>query len=254
MVVVHGCLQSAESMSLGTGFNLIAEKENLIVLYPQVTPQTHPLDCWSWYDPRNQRSDLGQLKQIMDEIRSVKSRYGIPNADVYAAGISSGGAMVAGLLACFPSEFKGAAVHSGPSYALAQDVKSAERVLKSGPPTGAGPCRPSDFMGKILVIQGEADSVVHPSHAERVIRDFAGPSGPGAVTIGRENGLLYTTTDYGHRGRVIRVKGLGHAWPGYAENLRHRKLTGPKGPIPTHIPFFTDQGPNATRLIWEFFR
>lgn len=260
VVVIHGCLQSAESMSLGTGFNQIADRENLLVIYPQVPAQTHPLDCWSWYEPANQRTDQGQLKEIMDEVERVKKRHKISTTELWAVGISSGGATVAGLLACFPDQFKGGAIHSGPSYGLAQDLKTAEQVLKRGPPVGAslGPCRPSDFKGKLIVVQGSADTVVNPKHALRIMRDFIGTDSALTTTSGLENGLRFTAHDFagesGAKGRVIEVKGLTHAWSGYAENLRHKDLLGPKGPIPTILPFFTDAGPNATARIWEYLR
>lgn len=261
LVVLHGCLQSAESMAMGAGFNQIADRENLLVIYPQVPSQSHPMDCWSWYEANNQRVDQGQLQEIVTEVRRVKAQYSVPaKADVYTIGISSGGATVAGLLACFPAEFKGGAIHSGPSYALAQDLKTAEHVLKNGPATRPtlGPCRPSDFKGKLIVVQGLVDTVVHPSHSARIIQDFIGTKSAESTQPGRENGLQFTVRDYlgesGARGRVIEVQGLSHAWSGFADNLRHKKILGPKGPIPTILPFFSDAGPNATRWIWEYLR
>src|SRR5688572_30729732 len=72
VVVIHGCLQSAESMALGTGWNQIADENNLVILYPQVPADSNPLNCWSWYLPENQRADTGQLKILRDEIQSLR--------------------------------------------------------------------------------------------------------------------------------------------------------------------------------------
>lgn len=231
LVVIHGCLQSAESMALGTGFNQIAEDHNLIVIYPQVPTGSNPLGCWSWFLPDNQRADKGQLKTVMDEVRSLKAIYKV-KGDTFVAGVSSGGAIVSGLIACFPKEFKGAAIHSGPSYALAADASSADRVLKDGPPAAAPktPCKTKDFTGKLIVIQGEVDPVVNPDHAKRITQDFSGS-----------------------KSKLVSVPGLDHAWSGYVINLRYSAQVGPASKNPTELPFFSEEGPSATNLIWDYF-
>lgn len=260
VVVIHGCLQSAESMALGTGWNQIAELNNLVIIYPQVPEGSNPLSCWSWYLPENQRSDSGQLKTVFEEIKSVQRLLKLKNPDVFATGISSGAATVAGLLACFPNEFKAGAIHSGPSYGLAQTLEDGEKTLKEGPLSAVskGSCQPRSFSGSILVIQGSADSVVNPSHGKRIISDFIGNAEAVATKEDATGDLAYSTSDYlsekSGKGRLIMVQGLGHAWSGFAANLKHGNLLGPKSKIPTHLPFFANEGPSATNLIWEFFK
>lgn len=260
IVVIHGCLQSAESMALGTGWNQIADKNNLMVVYLQAPNGTNPLGCWNWYLPENQRKDSGQLKMARDEIKAIQQVWKIKNTEVYLTGISSGAATVAGLLACFPNEFTAAGIHSGPSYGLAQTLEEGEKVLKGGPPAtqSKASCRPEEFKGSVLVIQGTADTVVNPLHAKRIIADFMKDAEAGTAKELNSGALVYSVTDYvsqSHRkGRLVSVTGLGHAWSGFAENLRYPELLGPKAKIPTVLPFFTDMGPSATNLIWDFFR
>lgn len=247
IVVIHGCLQSAESMVLGTGWNLLAEKNNLVVLYPQVPDGSNALGCWSWYLPENQEAGSGQLRMIKDEIESTKLRMGLKNPRVFLAGISSGGAMVAGLMACYPNDFAGAAIHSGPSYGLARNLDEGSKVLQQGPGTmpNRGPCRPQDFSGSVLVIQGDADQIVNPKNANRILADFAGSTQPLSSTDYKSADLVYTVSDYARVSRLVTVKGLGHAWSGFTQDLRFK--------IPTTVPFFSDKGPSATQLMWEFF-
>lgn len=259
LVVVHGCLQSAESMVLGTGWNQIADKENLLVIYPQVPEGSNPLGCWSWYLPENQRADRGQLRGVVDQVNEVKQLYKVADNGQFAVGISSGGATVAGLLACFPKEFSAGAIHSAPSYGLAQTLMDGEQVLKNGPqgPT-RGPCRPSDFSGDVLVIQGAEDTVVNPKNAQRVIQDFLGTSTPAATRENRDSkgNLVSTEADYVQnqtRGRLVSLAGLGHVWAGYTQTLRYASLVGPQGKFPTEVPFFSEKGPSSTQLMWEFF-
>jgi len=259
LVVIHGCLQTPESMALGTGFNRKADQNNLVVIYPQVPSGSNPIDCWSWYEPENQTALSGQLLSVRKEIQSWKKRLNIENAPVFATGISSGAATVAGLLACFPNDFAGGAIHSGPSYGLASNLKDGDEALKHGlnhaPATRA--CNPRDFKKPLLVIQGSADAVVKPVNVQTIVSDFLSHASRSAVETGEANGLKYAIDSYQANGRVVgrivRVEGLGHAWGGYAENLRHTSLLGPSGKIPTSLPFFSTQGPNSTSLILDFF-
>ena len=260
IVVIHGCLQSAESMALGTGWNRLADLHHLVIIYPQVPEGSNPVDCWSWYLPENQRGDTGQLKTIMDEIQRVRELHKVPSAPVYLAGISSGAATVAGLAACFPDRIKAIAVHSGPSYGLAQSLEEGQRVLTSGPPSNPAakaPCRAGDFKGDVFVIHGSQDTVVNPSHAQRVIRDFTGLSRATRTREILDGGLSTSVSDFRSttrgRGRLVMVRGLGHAWSGSIRNLRLPLVLNSRGQIPTKIPFFEEAGPSATHMMWEFF-
>lgn len=260
VVVIHGCLQSPESMALGAGWNQLADANNFVVVYPRVPEGSNPMDCWSWYLPENQKKDSGQLKLIMDEITSVKQGLKLKSPDVFLAGISSGGAMVSGLLACYPGEFKAGAIHSGPSYAVAGDLKEGEKALRDGPSATApaGSCKPHDFKGSVLVVQGTLDVVVNPKNARRVISDFVGTAEESSTKDLQEGGLRYTVADFksekGAKGRLVMVHGLGHTWAGSDANLKFSSLLGSKGKMPTVIPFFTGTGPSSTNLIWDFLR
>ena len=260
VVVVHGCLQSPESMALGTGWNEIADANNLVVLYPQVPAGSNPLGCWSWYLPEHQRADSGQLKTLRDEIAAVKREQQILRAPVFLAGMSSGGATVAGLIACFPKEFAGGAIHSAPSYALAATLPEAEKILKEGPPTARpeAPCKPRDFRGSLIVLHGAGDVGVHPLHAQQVVSDFIGLTKAGEEKQLVAGELRYALTDFtaehGGKGRLVMIEGLPHAWSGYGTNLRYSAFVGPTGKFPTQLPFFSATGPSATNLIWEFFQ
>lgn len=233
------------------------KKNNLVILYPQVPSGTNPLACWSWYLPENQRADSGQLKMIADQVLSIRKSLKLGNTKTYITGISSGGATVAGLLACFPQMFSAGAIHSGPSYGLAQSLENANKILKNGPLNSqvSAFCKPQEFSGSIMVIQGERDSVVNPKNALRIISDFIGNTN----TISKsENGKdLYSIADFksskGSRERLILAKELDHAWSGFVHNLQNASILGPSGQLPTKIPFFSELGPSATNLIWKFF-
>lgn len=259
VVVIHGCYQTPESMALGTGWNQKADQNNLVMIYPQVPTGSNPIDCWNWYLPENQNAKVGQLSIIHGEIENWKSRLKIEKAPVFVTGISSGAATVSGLLACFPADFRAGAIHSGLSFGLASNLRDAEDILKNGvkqiPASRA--CSPSNFKKPVMVIHGSADKVVNPVHVQTLVEDFLGHAIRTTTDSGAANGLKYTTENYiangRFAGRVVMVEGLEHAWAGHVENLRHPYVLGPGGKFPTHVPFFSAQGPSSTNLIWEFF-
>ncbi|MBX3019129.1 MAG: hypothetical protein KF767_14680 [Bdellovibrionaceae bacterium] len=219
LVVIHGCLQAAESMALGTGFNRVADANNWVVLYPQVPAQSNAINCWSWWSPANQVASGGQLKFIMDEIQATENRLGLKSPKIYVTGISSGGATAAGLAACFPKKIQAVALHSAPVYASAKSLGEADQVLRDGP-TGvpAGPCAPQDFKGGVLILHGEEDKVVNPKHASLALEQFGGG------------------------GELLMIDDLPHAWSGFKPTLK------------TEIPFFSPKGPSATDVMTLFFR
>jgi poly(3-hydroxybutyrate) depolymerase len=107
LVVLHGCSQTAETMAAGTQFNRLAEREHLVVLYPQAPPDS-PQQCWSWFKPENQLRGSGQLQLIMDEIEATKINFAMQSPRVYVVGISacSYGGWIA-LSSCKPGQRAG---------------------------------------------------------------------------------------------------------------------------------------------------
>ncbi|NCN41153.1 PHB depolymerase family esterase [bacterium] len=260
VVVLHGCLQSAESMAFGTGWNQVADKNNLVLLYPQVPIKTNWLGCWNWFLPENQKRDSGELKLVMSEIDQVLSEKSLHHASIYLVGISSGGATVASLLACYPERFKAGAIHSGISYGLAQTLFQGDQVLKHGPPKilPKRDCDPKAFKGSLLVIQGDEDTKVSPSNAPFIFKDFFEKDSPISSKETPFEDMSVVTSEYlskeEGRARLVVVRSLGHAWSGFLENLRFREILDPKGKVSTQVPYFARKGPSATNLIWDFFQ
>lgn len=254
LVVLHGCAQTPETMALGTGFNDRARVNNTVIVYPRVPRGSHPQKCWSWYLPENQRAESGQLRVIMNEIERVKKSLNLKDPKVFAAGFSSGGSMVAGLLACYPEDFAGGIIHSGTPYGLARNEEEGTYLMSHGLPAdekaARGPCNPAAFTGRVLVIQGLSDWTVDSANAARLIMQFAPGTTPLASRREYRLGTNYAVRDFvageeRERARMIKIHGLGHAWGG-SDIYSKPESKGIK------LPYFGSGGPSATTEAWRF--
>ncbi|MCB0356995.1 MAG: prolyl oligopeptidase family serine peptidase [Bdellovibrionales bacterium] len=244
LVVIHGCHQSAQVMYDATGWNEFAEQHNLLIYYPQVEKNSHPLDCWSWYLEQNQKPYSGQLDQIITDIENIKTSYLLASTKVHVMGMSSGAITTGALLACYPHFFTTGTLHSGLSYGLAQDATTALLVMAQGPQNypSLGLCRPEEFTGKLFVIHGVADNRVNYLHANRVIEDFIGPL-VAQESLGFERDSNFVLKKYylqeKLKAQVLLVEKLGHAWG----SLYNQQQT---------FDYFTPVGPSSTDVIWNF--
>lgn len=148
---------------------------------------------------------------------------------------------------------------------MAANLSEADAVLKLGPGTApeksaekAPTCKPSNYNRPLLVIHGTADAVVHLKNVERLKTDFFGAAKSAEKVAGETNGLKFSTEDFKEgerlRGRIVLIEGLGHAWAGYREQMKHAAVFAPNGKFPLSVPFFSAEGPNSTALIYEFFK
>jgi poly(3-hydroxybutyrate) depolymerase len=180
------------------------------------------------------------------------------------AGLSAGASMSAILAACYPDIFAAAGIHAGTMYKSASSLSSAQKVMltaKTPDPdqlgTEAWACggKKQELM-PVTVWHGQGDNIVNRRNADHVVRQFAKVND--WADDGRDNrslpqktskdggqaagGYRYAVTRYEHRGRPLieyyQVAKMGHAWSGGKDDVR----------------FSDAKGPNASALMWEFFR
>jgi poly(hydroxyalkanoate) depolymerase family esterase len=248
VVMLHGCKQDALAFAAGTRMNELADREGFLVLYPEQRRLANAFRCWNWFDAAAQRAE-GEAALLAGMIRAVTASYAVDPSRVYIAGISAGGGMACLLAHCYGNLFAACAVHSGLMYRAAESGSQAVRAMRQG--SSASPqntVRADADIVPALVIHGSADETVHPVNADQVGEQFVAMTartGDGGIRttskVAATGGYDFTTTDY-HRGdqlllRKVLVKGLGHAWSGGNAELA----------------FNDHQGPDASKMIWEFF-
>ena len=251
VVMLHGCTQDPDDFAAGTQMNATAERLGCLVLYPQQSTAANSSKCWNWFNAADQVRDAGEPSIIVGMTRQIAQQYRIDPCQVYAAGLSAGGAMAAILGTTYPDVYAGVCVHSGLPYGAATDLPSALAAMQGGMGKASrAPSTASAFKGiPIIVFHGDADHTVNQKNGEHVL---AGSASHAAVAAQRRRetgqvagGHAFTRTiDRDGAGKPVAehwlIHGSGHAWSGGSVK---GSFTDPRGPDATGemMRFFATQ-------------
>lgn len=255
VLALHGCGGSPRGFARSTRLNPLADREGFLVLYPQQIASHHEDLCWRWFAPEDQERGKGEPALFVALVEHVAKFARVDRRRVYATGLSSGGAMSTILGACYPDVFAAVGVHSGEEYIRGMSRDEAKSV-----PGGGGP--DPDRQGAlahacagdaarpvpVLVLHGASDDLAKPINGEQVFRQFVQTNDLAddgrdddsvAASQARRTRIRGAEVETVWRGgkplvRLVRVAGLGHDWSGSA-------VDG------------TQDGPDATRMMWRFF-
>jgi poly(hydroxyalkanoate) depolymerase family esterase len=265
VVGLHGCLQNPEQFAGLTRLNQKADTEKFLVLYPNQATYANGSQCWNFMLTSNQERGVGEPSLILGMVDWVKGNYTVDAHRVYVGGVSAGGAMTSILLACYSDVFAAGLVDAGTMYKAATTVSGSAYAMSFGSvydPDGRGydawvcsgkPRRPVP----VLVIHGTSDGTVNPLNGEQVVRQFlqtndygddganndSVPYSPTRVWYGSVlGGRSYTVKDYVYGGRLLlqkyEIQGMDHSWSGGDDAYL----------------FADPTGPDATRIMWDFFK
>lgn len=254
VVMLHGCKQTIDELAAGTRMNLLADACGFAVVYPEQSKHAHAHRCWHWYDDRDS-AGRGEARAVVSLVDALVDVHGFDAQRVYVAGVSAGAGLASLLAMHFPERFAAVGLHSAPAFGEAHSGMTAMDVMRRGArrdpialvdaavDAASHPGMPA------FILHGEADQVVAPQNAEQLALEFLRVNGLVDASGGWQSGTVKETQqagtsirDYSAGGRrvvrVCRVAGLGHAWAGGDDA----------------IPFHSHEGPDASALMWEFFR
>ena len=119
LIALHSTASSGKAMAALTGFDTYAERENLIIAYPD-SPNLR------WTMPDSDGDDTAAILAMLEEIQA---NYTIDSERIYLAGYGTGGILAMQLFCTASDNFSGVAVAA--SMPVEQVVNSCENPIES---------------------------------------------------------------------------------------------------------------------------
>lgn len=240
LVMLHGCNQTPDDFSRGTGMNALAEEFGFLVIYPAQPRKSQINQCWNWYKRSDQARGAGEPAIIASMALHIIAEYNADPARIYIAGLSAGASTALITAIAYPDVFAAVGVHSGLPVGAAHDLPSAIFAMQHG-----APGRPQSHTMPTIDFHGDADKVVDPRNgrfvASRAVEPYAhlrrtektshAVGGRKYIRISHRLGLGRSFVEHWV------ISGAGHAWSG------GNKAGSYTDPI----------GPDASREMVRFF-
>lgn len=245
LVMLHGCGQDATSFAASTRMNAVARRERFMVLYPEQDHLANQQGCWNWFATRSGRA-YGEAELIMKAVDQVCLHDRADPTRVAIAGLSAGASMAALLVTRHPDRFKALVMHSGIPPGTAHSTLTALGAMHGHRPTLPLVVNALSMQADwppLLVIHGDADTVVAPRNGLAAAQVWAHAAGARAIAVRSvQRGKRYpmAVTDFRRKGTtvatLVTIDGLAHAWSGGLASK----------------PFGDGLGPDASRMTWAF--
>jgi poly(hydroxyalkanoate) depolymerase family esterase len=232
IVMLHGCKQNPDDFAAGTRMNELAQREGLLLAYPEQARSANGSNCWNWFQVQHQVRGGGEPAILAGIVGDVSAQYQIDTRRVYVAGLSAGAAMAVILGAAYPDVFAAVGAHSGVRQGAAHDVASAFAAMHRGAPPSDAAAAAARPTVATIVFQGDHDRTVVAANATAIVTQALGVQAGAELapeTITSDSCTRTVYRDPAGRARVEEwvVHGAGHAWSGGSSK---GSFTNPQGP------------------------
>jgi len=241
LIALHGRLGTGKKMIRQTGFNVIADREGFIVVYPEGFKR-------GWADGRGithaDKQGVDDVAFIDKLIKVLQEKFSIDHTRIYVAGHSNGGFMAQRLAIERSHKFAAVAV-----VAASLSVWLASRFIPSRPmPVSfingtADPVTP--YVGgrqpggaRVLSVEDTVKIWVRFNGCKKSpeVQEIHGLNGETVVSV-----FTYSTCQDRTKVKLYRIEGGVHVWPGEAEGLPKSSFSELRSEI------------DASEEIWKFF-
>jgi polyhydroxybutyrate depolymerase len=241
LIALHGRLGTGKKMIRQTGFNVIADREGFIVVYPEGFKR-------GWADGRGithaDKQGVDDVAFIDRLIKVLQEKFSIDHTRIYVAGHSNGGFMAQRLAIERSHQFAAVAV-----VAASLSEWLASRFTPSRPMPVSfingtdDPVTPYEGGrqpggARVLSVEGTVKIWAHFNGCNALpeVQEIHGLNGETVVYV-----LTYSTCQDRAKAKLYRIKGGGHVWPGESEDLSSSGV----GKLSSEI--------DASEEIWKFF-
>jgi feruloyl esterase len=242
VVVLHGCLQTAQAYDEGSGWSTLARRHGFALLYAEQTRSNNPNRCFNWFRPEDARRGSGEALSIRQMVTRMRRSHSIDPACIFITGLSAGGAMTAVMLATYPEVFAGGGIIAGLPYGAASDVRHVMAAMKKPQPRTAQDWgdlvrSASAHRGRwptVSIWHGTHDGTVAVANAEALLSQWTNVHGVPEATFTQR-------VVAGHRRRtwlnkqgeqvveLTLIEGMGHGTP--VRRTKAQASAGDAGPF-----------------------
>lgn len=254
VVAMHGCLQTAATYAVESGWNELADRYGFLVIYPEQRPTNNDKNCFSWFEDEDINRDQGEALSIRNMVLHAQRQYRAHARRVYVTGLSAGGCMTAVMLATYPEVFAGGAVMAGIPYKATTSLAGAIPAMRgevAQTPTewGALVKEQNPAYGgrypRLVIFHGAEDVVVSKQNMQELVDQWTHLHGIDGVQPQEEPGFdgnpdVLRRTYPGKRGKpavvTYEIADMGHALavnPGQGP-----KEGGATGPFAADVDFY----------------
>ncbi len=250
VVAMHGCTETASDYA-SAGWNDIADRAGIVVVYPQQTTTNDGTRCFRWWLPEQTSRGQGEAAAIAAMTDYAKKTYGAEHA--FVTGLSAGAAMTAAMLAAYPDVFEAGAIMSGLPYACATSQMQAYSCMNPGKdqtPQAWAALVPSEARQKpprVAVWHGDADWVVRPANEVQLVRQWTAVNGVSDQPSSSESVGPAKHAVYKESSGVVRVE----SW--LVSGMSHGVALAPSQGCGKAGAYLLDVGLCSTEKAAEFF-
>lgn len=214
VVVIHGCLQSAEEFDAESGWTEIAERGGFALVYPEQKKENNGASCFNWFQSGDARRDHGEMLSIYEMVQKMVRDENLSKDQVYLTGFSSGGAFTAAILANYPEVFKGAAIFSGVPYGCANSLNEGYLCMngmykKEAKEWGDLVREAVNYKGPrptVAIWHGTSDSVIKPLVADELVKQWTNVMGTSEKPVKEVKTNKVTYQAFASPSGVVRVE------------------------------------------------
>ena len=182
VVALHGCTQTAAAYDAAAGWSQLADRFGFAVLLPEQRRRNNAAGCFNWFEPADTARGAGEAASIRAMVQHAIAAHGLDRSRVLVTGLSAGAAFANVLLATYPDVFAAGALIAGLPYGAAASMAEAVKAMSGGAAAAShtlihGAHAHRGVWPRISVWHGQADTIVVPANADRVVRQWLGVHG-----------------------------------------------------------------------------
>ena len=222
IVVLHGCGQSATDHARASGWIKLSGQWRVVLLLPEQKRRNNLTRCFNWFRPEDVERESGEVLSIRQMIQQMLADHAVDPKRIYVTGVSAGGAMAAALLATTPETFAGGALIAAVPYGCAAGLFQAIACMRGSEEASArawaAAPNHSGSWPIISIWHGDADRMVKPVNAERLVDQWTDAHGTDSRADTEQKAQGYTHRTYHDRsGKAVvelyLISGMGHGTP-----------------------------------------